>query len=157
LPGTTDVLTAAHFDHSRSSSLLEGLSTGLPGVTLGDQSGNPFQRDLNYRGFIASPVSGTPQGLAIFQNGIRINESFNDVVNWAFIPETAIQRVSLVSNNPIYGLNAIGGALNIEMKTVLHIRASKPRRSSVPTAASRAQPSSARRMPDDPSMRPPTR
>jgi iron complex outermembrane receptor protein len=110
------VLTAADFDHSRSSNLLEALSTGLPGVTLGDQSGNPFQRDLNYRGFIASPVPGTPQGLAIFQNGIRINESFNDVVNWAFIPETAIQRVSLVSNNPIYGLNAIGGALNIEMK-----------------------------------------
>jgi iron complex outermembrane receptor protein len=110
------VLTAGNFDHSRSSNLLEALSTGLPGVTLGDQSGNPFQRDLNYRGFIASPVQGTPQGLAVFQNGIRINESFGDIVNWAFIPETAIQRVSLVSNNPIYGLNAVGGALNIEMK-----------------------------------------
>jgi iron complex outermembrane receptor protein len=110
------VLTAPDFDHTRSSNLLEALSTGLPGVTLGDQFGNRFQRDLNYRGFIASPVQGTPQGLAVFQNGIRINESFGDVVNWAFIPETAIQRVSLVSNNPVYGLNAVGGALNIEMK-----------------------------------------
>ena len=81
-PGNTDVLTAGNFDHSRSSNLLEALSTGLPGVTLGDQSGNPFQRDLNYRGFIASPVQGTPQGLAVYQNGIRINESFGDVVNW---------------------------------------------------------------------------
>ena len=59
---------------------------------------------------------GTPQGLAVFQNGVRINESFGDIVNWAFIPETAIQRLSLVSSNPIYGLNAIGGALSIDMK-----------------------------------------
>jgi iron complex outermembrane receptor protein len=116
VPSNTAVLTAADFDHTRSLSLLDSLSTALPGVSLGDQSGNAFQRDLNYRGFVASPVPGTPQGLAVYQNGVRINEAYGDMVNWAFIPEMAIDRMALVPSNPIFGLNAIGGALTIDMK-----------------------------------------
>ena len=76
----------------------------------------PFQRDLDFRGFVASPVPGTPQGLAVYQNGVRINEAYGDVVNWSFIPEMAIRRLSMVPNSPIFGLNALGGALTIEMK-----------------------------------------
>jgi len=116
VPSNTAVLTSADFDHTRSLGLLDSLSTALPGVSLGDQSGNPFQRDLNYRGFVASPVPGTPQGLAVYQNGVRVNEAYGDVVNWDFIPEMAISRMSLVPSNPIFGLNAIGGALSIDMK-----------------------------------------
>ena len=92
------------------------MSKGLPGVSLSDQTGNPFQLDLNYRGFTASPVIGTPQGLAVYQNGVRINEVFGDIVNWDFIPENAIRQMTLVPNNPVYGLNALGGALSIDMK-----------------------------------------
>ena len=88
----------------------------LPGVALSDQTGNQFQLDLNYRGFIASPVIGTPQGLAVYQNGVRINEVFGDIVNWDLIPQNAINRLTLVPSNPVYGLNAIGGALSFEMK-----------------------------------------
>jgi iron complex outermembrane receptor protein len=116
VPSNTEVLTSADFSHDRSSSFLEGLGQSLPGVFIGDQSGNAFQRDVNYRGFVASPVQGTPQGLAVYQNGVRINEAYGDIVNWDFIPEMAIRRLSLVPNNPIFGLNAIGGALTIEMK-----------------------------------------
>jgi iron complex outermembrane recepter protein len=116
VPSNTQVLTSADFSHDRSTSFLEGLGQYLPGVFIGDQSGNQFQRDVNYRGFSASPVPGTPQGLAVYQNGVRINESYGDIVNWDFIPEMAIRRLSLVPNNPIFGLNAIGGALTIEMK-----------------------------------------
>jgi iron complex outermembrane recepter protein len=116
VPSNTEVSTSEDFRHDRSTSFLEGLSQYLPGVFIGDQTGNPFQRDVNYRGFVASPVQGTPQGLAVYQNGVRINEAYGDVVNWDFIPEMAIHRLSLVPNNPIFGLNAIGGALTIEMK-----------------------------------------
>jgi iron complex outermembrane receptor protein len=116
VPSNTQVLPAEDFSHKKSSDVLDALVKGIAGAALGDQSGNPFQRDLNYRGFTASPVPGTPQGLAVYQNGVRLNESFGDVVNWAFIPEVAINRASLVPNNPIYGLNAIGGALSLEMK-----------------------------------------
>jgi iron complex outermembrane receptor protein len=116
VPSNTQVLTPADFSHTQSSNILDSLTKGLAGVSLSDQSGNAFQRNLDYRGFTASPVPGTPQGLAVYQNGVRINESFGDIVNWDFIPEMAINRASLVPNNPTYGLNAIGGALSIEMK-----------------------------------------
>ena len=62
------------------------------------------------------PVIGTPQGLAVYQNGVRINEVFGDVVNWDLIPQSAINRLTLVPSNPVYGLNATGGALAFEMK-----------------------------------------
>ncbi|MDW4588086.1 hypothetical protein NQ227_25295, partial [Escherichia coli] len=42
--------------------------------------------------------------------------SWGDVVNWDFIPEKAIDSVALFPNNPVFGLNAIGGALSIQMK-----------------------------------------
>jgi iron complex outermembrane recepter protein len=88
----------------------------LPGVSLGDQTGNQFQLDINYRGFTAGPVIGTPQGLAVYQNGVRINEVFGDIVNWDLIPQNAINSLTLVPSNPVYGLNAIGGALSLQMK-----------------------------------------
>src|SRR5262245_18946925 len=92
------------------------MQRSFPFVSLTNQSGNQFQQNLNYRGFVASPVPGTPQGIAVYQNGVRINEAYGDAVNWAFIPEAAIQKMTLQPNNPVFGLNAIGGAVSIEMK-----------------------------------------
>jgi iron complex outermembrane receptor protein len=109
-------LSASDFDHAKAPSLLDAMSRGLPGVSLSDQTGNEFQRDLDYRGFTASPVIGTPQGLAVYQNGVRVNEVFGDIVNWDFIPEKAINGMTLMPSNPVYGLNALGGAISIEMK-----------------------------------------
>jgi iron complex outermembrane recepter protein len=116
VPSNTVVLTPNDFNHEYTPSFLDALNRGLPGVSLSDQTGNPFQKDLDYRGYTASPVQGTPQGIAIYQNGVRVNESWGDVVNWDFIPEKAIDKVSLFPSNPVFGLNAIGGALSIEMK-----------------------------------------
>jgi iron complex outermembrane recepter protein len=116
VPANVQTLSAADFDHATAPSLLDALLRGLPGVALSDQTGNPFQLDLNYRGFTASPVIGTPQGIAVYQNGVRINEVFGDIVNWDFIPEKAVNQMTLAPSNPVYGLNAIGGALSIEMK-----------------------------------------
>lgn len=116
IPANVQTLSSADFDKSTARNLLDALSRSLPGVSLSDHTGSEFQRDLNYRGFTASPVVGTPQGLAVYQNGVRINEVFGDIVNWDFIPENAISRMTLVPSNPVYGLNAIGGALSFEMK-----------------------------------------
>jgi iron complex outermembrane receptor protein len=111
-----DVLTPQDFSHTVSTSVPDALLRRVPSVFINETSGNPFQPDVQYRGFQASPVLGTPQGLAIYQNGVRINEAFGDTVNWDLIPETAINRLDVVSNNPAFGLNAIGGAISIEMK-----------------------------------------
>ena len=92
------------------------MDQALPGVALSSQTGNEFQLDFNYRGYVAGPVIGTPQGLAVYQNGVRINEVFGDVVNWDLIPQSAINQLTLVPSNPVYGLNATGGALAFEMK-----------------------------------------
>ena len=116
MPSNVLSIGAADLSSTKSSSLLDGMVQYLPGVSLSDQSGNQFQRNLDYRGFTASPVPGTPQGIAVYQNGSRINEAFGDVVNWDLIPQMAIARMTLMPNNPLFGLNATGGALSIEMK-----------------------------------------
>jgi iron complex outermembrane receptor protein len=116
VPANTQVLTTTDFDHARSPALFDSILQSLPGVSVNDQTANPFQRDLQYRGFTASPVLGTPQGIAVYQNGVRVNEVFGDTVNWDFIPDVAVHRLTLVPNSPIFGLNAIGGAISVEMK-----------------------------------------
>jgi iron complex outermembrane receptor protein len=92
------------------------LARQAPGVTVSNVSGNDFQPNVSYRGFDATPVTGTPIGLAVYQNGVRINEAFGDTVNWDLIPENAIDKMTIVAGDPIYGLNALGGALNMTMK-----------------------------------------
>src|SRR5262249_56591652 len=79
VPSNVQTMPASDFDHAKSPDLLDAMVRSLPGVSLGDQTGNEFQRSLDYRGFIASPVIGTPQGLAVYQNGVRINEVFGDI------------------------------------------------------------------------------
>jgi outer membrane receptor protein involved in Fe transport len=94
----------------------ELLNSRIPSIMIDDLQGNQFQTGVSYRGFEASPVNGLPQGLAVYQNGIRINESFGDTVNWDFLPTNAIDGIAVMGSNPVFGLNAIGGALAITMK-----------------------------------------
>jgi iron complex outermembrane recepter protein len=98
------------------TTLPDTLARSAPGVTVGNVSGNEFEPDLFYRGFDATAVTGTPQGLAVYQNGTRINEAFGDVVNWDFIPANAIDKTTIIAANPIFGLNALGGAVSVTMK-----------------------------------------
>jgi hypothetical protein len=87
------------------------------GVYLNDITGNPLQADVNFRGFSASPLLGTPQGLVVWLDGVRINQPFGDVVSWDLIPRAAIRAMNLVpGSNPLFGRNALGGALTIATK-----------------------------------------
>lgn len=112
------VSTMNSSDIRRDGSVIpqEFLNSRIPSVMVDDLQGNQFQTGIQYRGFEASPVAGLPQGLAVYQNGVRINESFADNVNWDFIPTNAIDGITVMGSNPIYGLNAIGGAIGITMK-----------------------------------------
>ena len=100
LRGWADGLTRA-FKHFNDTTLPDTLARQAPGVTVGNVSGNDFQPDLSYRGFDATAVTGTPIGLAVYQNGVRINEAFGDTVNWELIPENAIDRTAIIAGNPI--------------------------------------------------------
>jgi TonB dependent receptor/TonB-dependent Receptor Plug Domain len=84
----------------------------VPGVQINDIQGSPYQGDLTYRGFRASPLLGAGQGLSVYLDGVRINEPFGDVVNFDLVPEFAVNSISLVPGaNPAFGLNSLGGAL----------------------------------------------
>jgi iron complex outermembrane receptor protein len=117
IPGNAQSLSAADLRQlDGNASIINGLSNRLGSVNINDTLADPFQPDILYRGFEASPVLGTPQGLAVYQNGVRINEAFGDTVDWDLFPDIAISRVDIVSSNPLYGLNALGGALSVTMK-----------------------------------------
>jgi iron complex outermembrane receptor protein len=116
LPGSVQTLSAADLARAGPASLTGAMDSRLSSVNINDNLDDPFQPDILYRGFEASPVLGTPQGLAVYQNGVRINEAFGDAVNWDLFPAMAISRVVLVSSSPVYGLNALGGGISVSMK-----------------------------------------
>jgi len=116
VPGGLQSLGPEQIGAQRGGSLLSALGSQAAGVSLSDVQGNGLFQNLRYHGFDASPLQGTPQGLAVYQNGIRLNEAFGDTVNWDAIPQNAIARADVWSSNPVFGLNALGGAVNLVMK-----------------------------------------
>jgi iron complex outermembrane receptor protein len=116
VPALVQTVTSDDIARTYNPNITDTLFQRIPGVSTSDQQGNSFQSDLRYRGFVASPVPGQPQGIAVYMNGIRINEAFGDTVNFDFIPSNAVDRADIQSNNPVFGLNALGGALNLQMK-----------------------------------------
>ena len=116
VPGSVQTLSSSDIDQNRSISILDSLSQRIPGLAVSDSQGNSTFADVHYRGYAASPLQGTPQGIAVYQNGVRLNEAFGDTVNWDMVPDIAIDKLAISSNNPAFGLNAIGGALSMVMK-----------------------------------------
>src|SRR5690242_15638727 len=116
VPGTLQSFDASQITAQHGGSLLSSLQAQTAGVSLSDVQGNGLFQNLRFHGFDASPLQGTPQGLAVYQNGVRLNEAFGDTVNWDAIPQAAIARMDVWSSNPVFGLNALGGAVNLVMK-----------------------------------------
>lgn len=116
VPGTLQSFDASQITAQHGGSLLSSLQAQTAGVSLSDVQGNGLFQNLRFHGFDASPLQGTPQGLAVYQNGVRLNEAFGDTVNWDAIPQAAIARLDMWSSNPVFGLNALGGAVNMVMK-----------------------------------------
>ena len=116
IPAQVQTVPAQAFGRTKSPSVTDTLQQQVPAAVSIDINGNPFSQDLFYRGFQASPRQGTPQGLAVYENGIRVNEVFGDTVNWDLIPPQAIYSADVFTNNPVFGLNALGGAVSLQMK-----------------------------------------
>jgi iron complex outermembrane receptor protein len=116
-PGEVQSVSVSQLNEDRQTDVLPNLlASQLPDVSLNNEQGSQFQPDFVYRGFDASPISGVAEGIAVYQNGVRLNESFGDGVNWDLVPEFAVNQLTLESGNPVFGLNALGGAVSLDMK-----------------------------------------
>ena len=118
IPANIQTATSSEIDATQSLNLAEFINLNLGSVHINEAQNNPFQPDVRFRGFTASPLLGLPQGLATYQDGIRVNEPFGDTVNWDVIPQSAIASINLIpGSNPLFGLNTLGGALSLRTKT----------------------------------------
>jgi outer membrane receptor protein involved in Fe transport len=114
----TQRATAEDIAASGALDLSEYLNRRLGSVYLNATQNNPLQPDINYRGFTASPLLGTPQGLSVYLDGVRQNQAFGDIVSWDLIPREAIASVALVpASDPLFGRNTLGGALSVRTKS----------------------------------------
>jgi len=117
VPGHLQSIDARALRESKRQPLPELLGNRISGINVNEIQGNPYQADVNFRGFSASPLLGTPQGISVYQDGVRINEPFGDSVNWDLVPRAAIGSIDLIpGSNPLFGLNTLGGALSIRTK-----------------------------------------
>ena len=116
VPAALSGVNAADIARQGSQNLTDVLLQRVPSVSINSETGNDFEPDLQFRGFIATPVSGVPEGLAVYQNGVRINEAFGDNVRWDFIPTMAIRNLDIVTDDPAFGLNALGGGVDMRMQ-----------------------------------------
>jgi len=118
IPSNVQTGDSADMQRQQTLGLADYLNANFSGVNVSESADNPFQLDINYHGFTASPLLGTPEGLSVYVDGVRVNESFGDTVNWDLIPESAISTVTLMSgSNPVFGLNTLGGALSVHTKS----------------------------------------
>lgn len=117
VPAPVQSATGAELSRSGALTLGDFLGRRFGSVHVNEIQGNPFQPDISYRGYTASPLLGTPQGLSVYVDGIRFNQPFGDVVSWDLIPKTAIASIALMpGSNPLFGLNTLGGALAVQTK-----------------------------------------
>lgn len=118
VPANVQIFDNRQFSRMRPLTLTQFLDLNANSVSAASGQGNAFQQSLEFRGFAASPLLGTPQGVSVFQDGVRINEAFGDVVNWDLLPRSAISSVQLLPGTvPAFGLNTLGGALAIYTKS----------------------------------------
>jgi outer membrane receptor protein involved in Fe transport len=121
IPAAVQTANSRDMEKSGALDLSDFLNRSLGSVHVNEVQGNPFMNDVNYRGYTASPLLGTPQGLSVYMDGVRLNQPFGDVVMWDLIPKAAISSVALMSgSNPLFGLNSLGGALSLQTKDGLH-------------------------------------
>lgn len=116
VPANVQIFTARQIS-SATADLPNVLAERAASVHVSEAQGGTFQPDLLFRGFAGSPLLGASEGLAVYQNGVRINEPFGDTINWDALPTGAIASVNVMpGSNPLFGLNALGGALSIGTK-----------------------------------------
>jgi len=120
IPSPVQIATQTDIANSSALDIGDLMNRRLNGVFINEMQGNPFQPDVNYRGYTASPLLGTPEGLSVYVDGVRQNQPFGDVVSWDLISRNSISEMALIpGSDPVFGLNTLGGAISITTKSGL--------------------------------------
>ena len=116
-PGNVQSIGATEMQNQNRLDMSDLLYRNLGSVNITGNQGNPWENDLTYRGFLASPLTGSPIGLSMYMDGMRFNDGFGDTINWDLLPQSAIADIDIIpGSNPIFGLNTLGGALAVRPK-----------------------------------------
>ena len=84
----------------------------LPGVSTFDDQGTRVQPTLDVRGYSLSPVVGSPQGVSVFLDGVRVNEPDAQEMDFDLVPMEAVEHAELVRGPAaVFGKNSLAGAL----------------------------------------------
>ena len=115
--GNVQVISSEQIENQNPTDMSEILFRNISSVDINSAQNNPFQNDLHYRGFLASPLVGSAIGISTYVDGVRVNEGFGDTVNWDLIPEFAVANMTVIpGSNPLFGLNTLGGAISLNTK-----------------------------------------
>ncbi|HET9584002.1 MAG TPA: Plug domain-containing protein, partial [Bradyrhizobium sp.] len=58
VPASVNAVGAAQIARTDSLNIADALQQHVPGLIVSDTTGNPFMPDVQFRGFVASPVAG---------------------------------------------------------------------------------------------------
>jgi len=115
--GNVQSIPGEEIDNQNLLAISDTLYRTFGSVNINSNQGNPWQNDLTYRGFLASPLTGSPIGLSMYLDGMRFNDGFGETISWDLIPQSAISGIDIIpGSNPIFGLNTLGGALAVHTK-----------------------------------------
>ena len=110
IPAPVQTVSAEEIERSGALDVSEAAARRMTGVHVNEMQGNPFQPDVNYRGYTASPLLGTPQGVSVYMDGVRLNQPFGDIVSWDSIPRAAIASTTMMpGSNPLVRPEHLGG------------------------------------------------
>jgi len=117
VPGSIQVINPKDVQEQSGVSLADYLNNNTQGISFNEVGGNAWQPEIFFRGYSAGAITGNPQGISIFVDGVRENQPFSDVVLWDTIPTWALAGTQVIAgSNPIYGLNTLGGAIAMQTK-----------------------------------------
>ena len=117
VPGKIQTISRDQLGKKKNLSITETLNRETTGISLFNLNSSPMQNDINFRGYVGGPLLGTAQSIAVYQNGMRVNESFGEVVQWDLVPDFATHSMQIFTGgDPVFGQNALGGAITMEMK-----------------------------------------
>ncbi len=118
VPSSIQTVNGQQINQQAGVSVADYMVNNLQGVTVNEMGGNPYQLEINFRGYNATPISGNPQGLSVYVDGVRMNQPFSNTVLWDLIPDFSIESMQMVAgSNPVYGLNTLGGAISMQTKS----------------------------------------